>query len=155
MLKMLLCLMIVVCSTLIGFTYSQKLHKRKAVLEKFVLELKNCHTQLQYTSAQLPILFKNNFMNYTFCDDKPFSDQWNNMLDNFRHILNANDIEVLMSFATNLGTTDTDGELKNIELHTQMLKNNIVDASSDIERKSKLYKTFGLSLGVTIVIFII
>lgn len=147
--------MIVTCSTLIGFTYSQKLYKRKSVLEKFIVELKNCSTKLTYTSAQLSELFSNNFMNYSFDEDSPFIEQWHNMLQDFSAVLTSDDVEVLKSFAKNLGTTDSDGELKNIELYTHMLQNNIADASIQIDKKSKLYKTLGLSIGVAIAIFII
>ncbi len=155
MFKMLLCIVIVTCATLIGFSYSSKLYKRKAVLQNFVLELRKCSTQMRYVSPQLSQIFSDNFMNYNFSDSMPFYSQWTDMLDGYSDVLSKNDIATLNAFAKNLGTTDTIGELNNIELYTEMLEKNIENAQNDIDKKSKLYKTLGLSAGITVSILLI
>ncbi len=155
MLKLILCVTLVLSSTVIGFSYSNRLYQRKKVLESFVLELKNCSTQMRYTSYSLSQIFSDNFMGYKFTDDKPFVLQWADMLNSYTNILSPDDILVLKNFSQTLGTSDTLGEQNHIDMYMELLKANIANAEHDIEQKSKLYKTLGLSLGLVIAILII
>lgn len=94
-------------------------------------------------------------MKYDFSLDKPFFSQWKEMLKSFSSVLKQGDIELLTDFASHLGTTDTQGQLQNIELYTHMLNEKITNAQNDIDNKSKLYKSLGLSLGIVISILFI
>ncbi len=94
-------------------------------------------------------------MNYKFIENKVFFEQWCDMLCKFKDVLTVEDLDVLESFAKKLGTSDTLGELKNIDMHLELISKSICDADADIKQKSKIYKTLGLSLGVTISILLI
>ncbi len=155
MFKLLLCIVFIVSSTVVGFSYSNKLYKRKTTLEEFVIALTNCSTQMRYTSHSLSQIFSHSFVNYSFCDSLPFAPQWTEMLSGYSNILTRDDISVLSNFSQTLGTSDTLGEQNNIEMYIELLRKNIADAQNDIEQKSKLYKTLGLSLGLLVSILII
>lgn len=155
MLKILLCLVIVVSTSIVGFSYSHRLYKRQVVLRNFVLLLQKCSTMMRYSSQELSLIFSDNFMNYHFIDSMPFYDQWLEMLKNFTTILNSDDIKVLTNFAQELGATDTTGQLKNIELYTAILESHINDANVEIEKKSRVYKMSGFCVGLTISILLI
>lgn len=155
MLKMLSCVLIISCSTIVGFSYSTKLYERKKILENFVLLLKNYSTRIRYNSQCLSVVFSDNFMNYSFCDDKPFCDQWIKMLEQYFKILSVDDIRILTDFSKSVGTADEQSEQKNIEMYTKLLQANIEKAKDDIAQKSKLYRTLGLSLGLVIAILLI
>lgn len=155
MFKLLLCILIVLCSTLVGFSYSSKLSARKRLLDSFVLELKNVKTIIRYSSKELHTVFENSFINYKFCDDKPFSEQWNDMLKMYSKILNASDMEILINFGKTLGTSDLSGEISNIEMYIALLYSQISQAQQSIETKSGVYKTLGLSLGLAVAIILI
>lgn len=155
MIKLILCIVVVLSSTLVGFSFSSRLSSRKSILEAFVIELKNCATQIRYSSGDLSQIFSNNFMSYSFSDSKPFYQQWTDMLSTYSKVLTKKDIEVLTDFAHTLGTCDIAGEINNIELHIEMLNAQITDAQSQITTKSKLYKTLGVSLGLVVAILLI
>ncbi len=155
MLKLILCMVIVVSSTLGGFYFSNKLSKRKTVLESFELELMNTSTKIRYNCTALSRVFENNFMGYTFDDSRPFSVQWCEMLKGYINILTGEDIRVLSDFSKNVGTLDLSGELSNINLYIELIRERIKDAEKNIETKSKLYQTFGASLGLCIAILLI
>lgn len=155
MFKLILCVIIIISSASIGFYYSDSLIKRKIILESFVVELKNCSTIIRYNSSSLSKVFENNFMNYVFNEHRSFSDQWCEMLKLYKNVLKSEDIRILTDFSKNLGTLDLCGEVTNIELYIEMLKSQIKDAESEINVKSKLYKTLGMSFGLAFVILII
>lgn len=155
MIKLSLCIIVILSSTLVGFSYSSMLTKRKSVLEAFILELKKCSTQIRYSSKSLSSVFEDNFMNYSFCDNKPFESQWKDMLEKYHKILNSDDLNVLQEFSKTLGTSDVSGELTNIDMYIEMLKLRVKDAELNISLKGKLYKTLGLSFGLSIAILLI
>lgn len=155
MFKLLLCLLIILCSTLVGFSYSSKLSARKKNLESFVLELKNVKTIIRYSSKELHKIFENSFIDYKFSADKPFSEQWEDMLKLYSKILCPSDIEILSSLGRTLGTSDLCGELSNIEMYISLLNSQISQAQQSIDTKSGVYKTLGLSLGLAVAIILI
>ena len=60
-----------------------------------------------------------------------------------------------MSFAENAGKTDADGEISHIEMYVQLLNTCINDAENSIITKSKLYRTFGVSIGLIVSIMLL
>lgn len=155
MIKLILCMIVVVCSTMVGYSCSSKLYERKKILENFVLLLKNYSTQIRYNSPDLSTIFADNFMNYTFCDDKPFGHQWTQMLTGYKKVLTKEDISLLTEFSKTVGTSDELGEQRNIDMYIELISANIEKASDDITQKSKLYRTLGLSLGLVVAILLI
>lgn len=155
MIRLILCIVIVFSSTIGGFYFSSKLSKRKDILLNFELELKNTLTKIRYNQSNLSQLFENNFMGYSFDDSKKFSLQWNEMLNNYKEILTDEDIRVLADFSKSVGTLDLTGEISNINLYIDLIRERIIDAQKDIATKSKLYQTLGTSLGLCIAILLI
>lgn len=155
MFKIILCMIVVICSTMVGYSYSMKLQKRKKVLGSFVLELKKCSAQIRYSCRSLSSIFVDNFMNVVFTDEEPFEVQWNEMLKNYQKILDDEDVNILSEFAKILGTSDVTTEITNIDMYVEMLQLRIADADNNILLKGKLYKTLGFSLGLTIAILMI
>lgn len=155
MVKALLCIIVVLSSTYIGFNYSTALYRRKSVLESFELELRNCSTKIRYNSFELSKVFENSFMGYSFDDKRPFSEQWCEMLVSYSKILSEEDIGILTDFSKNVGTYDITGEISNIDMYIELIKAQINEADLNIKSKSKLYKTLGVSFGLAIAILLI
>ena len=155
MIKMLLCISIVVSSSLVGFHYSNSLFRRKSILEDFLLQIKNCSTKIRYNSGDLCEIFNSSFMGVSFDSEKPFAEQWCEMLEDYSKTLSDEDIKILTDFSKNLGTYDVSGELSNISMYVEMLNSQIEKADYDIKEKSKLYKTLGMSFGLAVAILLI
>ncbi len=94
-------------------------------------------------------------MECEFDEEIPFLLQWDKMLEKYTNILNSSDIKILHDFGFTLGTTDVIGEEKNIEMYLLLLNEKIVEANECIQKKSKLYKTLGLSTGLTVSILLL
>ncbi len=155
MIKLLGCILLIFCSTILGNKYSRKLSKRKEILQNFVNLLDNAYTKIKYSSNSLADIFNDSFLGYSFTDNLSFSAQWKNMLKNYQNTLNDNDIKLLVEFSNEIGKTDTEGEISNILLYQGLLKENIESAKEDIEKKSRLYTLLGFSIGMTLAIILI
>ncbi len=155
MFKLLLCIAIVASSSLLGFSFSNSLYRRKSVLEDFLLQIKNCSTKIRYSSGNLCEIFNNCFIGFRFSPEKPFHEQWSEMLSGYSKILSDEDIKLLTDFSENLGTYDVSGELSNISMYIEMLYEQIEKADSDIKEKSKLYKTLGMTFGLAVAILLV
>lgn len=155
MLKPLLCIVIVLSSTMIGFYYSHRLYTRKITLQKFINELKSSVTHIRYNSDNLCDIFADRFVGFTFSEDEPFLSQWMGLLKKYNSKLNKDDITLLLSFAENLGKSDVNGEISHIQMYIEMLNDSVEDAKNNINSKSKLYRTFGISIGLLISILLL
>lgn len=155
MIKLLGCVLLVFCSTILGNRFSRKLSKRKEILQNFVNLLDNAYTKIEYSSNNLADIFNDSFLEFSFKDNEPFSLQWKTMLKGYQNILSSNDINLLIDFSNEIGKTDTDGEISNILLYQGLLKENIESAKDDIEKKSRLYTLIGFSIGMTLAIILI
>ncbi len=155
MLKAYLCILVVCATSFIGCFYSHKLHKRKEILELFSLELCTSLTKIRYQSNTLATVFSNKFKGFVFCSESSFFQQWKEMLKLYDKNLKKEDIELLLECGEKLGTSDVCGETDNINMYLEMLSQKVKQAQSDIEKKSKLYRTLGLYSGIALTILLI
>ena len=81
---------------------------------------------------------------------------WERALENAKEktSLNEEDITALKTLGKMLGNTDVEGQVSQIELTEQIISERIENAKLDKERNSKLYKTLGITTGLTIAIIL-
>lgn len=155
MIRLSICISLVLISTIIGYRYSNKLAKRKKILQNFLSLLDSVYTKITYSSSSLAEIFNDSFLEYEFDDTVSFSNQWEKMLLGYKNILSDEDIKLLSDFSKELGNTDVDGQINNIRLYQGLLNESIENAKEDIEKKSRLYTTLGFSIGMTLSIILI
>ncbi len=80
---------------------------------------------------------------------------WEAALDSSNTKLTKDDIETLKGLAKMLGKTDLDGQVSEIRLTKKFLETKIKEAEIEKNKNEKLYKTLGLTVGLTIVIVLI
>lgn len=153
--KLILCVVIVVSSSIFGFYYSNILYRRKAILQLFICNLKYAKTRIRYELKNLCDIFSDKFSDFTFDNEKQFVPQWSELLKFYEKTLTKNDIKLLKSFAENLGKTDVNGEISHIEMYIELLNSRVNDAENSINSKSKLYRTMGVSVGLLISIMLL
>lgn len=153
--KILLCIVIVLSSTVLGFYYSNRLYRRKEILQLFINNLKVAQTHIRYESCNICEVFCDKFPQFTFDSEKVFFSQWAELLKIYETFLTKSDIKLLTSFAKNLGKTDVSGEISHIQMYIELLNTCVNEAEKSINSKSKLYRTFGVSVGLLISIMLI
>lgn len=155
LLKPILCIVIILSSTVSGFHFSNRLYKRKEILQLFISNLKDAQTRIRYESRNLCDIFSDKFSGFMFNNEQRFITQWSELLKLYDKTLTKSDINLLMTFAENLGKTDVDGEITHIQMYVELLHSRINDAQNSINSKSKLYRTFGVCVGLLISIMLL
>ena len=69
-----------------------------------------------------------------------------------RTALNREDEEILITFGKMLGCTDIDGQLKNIRLALEQLKQQEAKAEASRNKNEKMYRSLGVLGGIAVVI---
>lgn len=155
MFKLILSIVLVFCSGFIGQSFSSRLVLRKNTIEDFIIILETALSKIEYTSSSLFEIFEDNSINYKFNEQKAFLPQWNEMLVKYKYILKNEDIRLLKEFGTMLGTSDVSSQINHIKLYTKLLEEQRAIAQMDIDKKSKMYRVFGFSIGLTLSLMLI
>lgn len=69
--------------------------------------------------------------------------------------LDREDEEILLAFGKILGSTDLEGQVKNIRLALEQLKNQENKAEASRERNEKMYRSLGILGGIAVVIVLL
>ena len=89
--------------------------------------------------------------------DRPFDELWFERVKQLSSEipLSKSDISMLNDFGGQLGKTDTEGQLKHLELYEVSFSKQLSSALDAITKKSKLYKTMGFFAGSAIALMMI
>lgn len=157
------CLLVVCTGTMIGFVLSGRLYKRKDFLKSFTEFISLLATNLRYSGDDIFTLVNSCAENssldsllFSECD-RPFDELW---LERVKQLsseipLSKSDISMLNDFGGQLGKTDTEGQLKHLELYEVSFSKQLSSARDAITKKSKLYKTMGFFAGSAIALMMI
>ncbi len=161
--KLIGCLLVVCTGTMIGFVLSAKLYKRRDFLKSFTEFISLLATNLRYSSDDIFTLVNSSaensnldLLHFSECN-RPFDELW---LDKVKQIsfeipLSKSDVSMLKDFGSQLGKTDTEGQLKHLELYEVSFSKQLASARDAITKKSKLYKTMGFFAGSAIALMMI
>ena len=140
--------------TSIGNIYSKKYENRLRELEKMQNLLNIFRAKIKFTGQNIQEIFKQIYIdnkdNIGFIfkeagelmEDENSFDAWNTSLEHARN-------------STSLQDEDIDGQISQIDLVSQLLKEQIVQALEEKKKNEKVYKTLGLATGLTMAIILI
>jgi len=157
---------LVISSSLIGITASEKLKNRVSELNLIKYMLEEIAILIRYKAMTvyeiIGTLKKNEgFKKLEFIDgftinmQNSFATSWGENIDKAKSSLTKADIELLKSFGGTLGTSDIDGQLSTIEVFKGNFSKLEKDARHIYEQKSRLYRSLGVLIGAFISIMLI
>ncbi len=155
--------------TYIGNLYSKKYINRERELEKLRGMLNIFKSKIKFTGLTIQEIFNQIYEDNQdlvgkifndaskYMDDMSAKDGWTRALkeSNNRLSLNKEDFIALESLGKMLGNTDIDGQVSQIELTEKLIEDQIENAKIEKSKNSKLYKTLGITVGLTAVILLI
>lgn len=156
-------LFITAAGFLIGNTFSKKLSRRRDFLKTFQVFLSTLSTNLRYSGADIFSVVKLSAQSANFSEfdlteyNKPFEDVWHKKVEEIPNCISLNDSdkELLLEFGSHLGKTDTEGQLRHIELYQTLFERQLKSAETEVSDKSRLYRTIGLFSGISAALMII
>ena len=156
-------LLVFISSTLIGKYIAQHYYYRLKELE----DIRTALNIFKFTYEPLPEIFneiakninKNIaqlFENSTKkMENKTATEAWNESIEEYKGNLTEEDKQVIKTLSKMLGTTDSEGQISQIEVTENFLDNQIKQAQEEKNKNEKLYKKLGSTIGLAIVIILI
>ena len=165
--KYIILLLILACSTYIGILMSKKYLNRVKELKEIKTALNIFKTKVEYmheplseifvdiserTSSNISNIFKKASQNMEKLDA---GIAWNKSIDSIQTNLNKEDVDVIKGLGHLLGKVNVEGQVSQINLIDNFLDVQIEKAEEKRKKNEKLYKTLGTTIGLAIVIILI
>lgn len=171
-LKIIGCILILVCSSLIGFLYGENLKKRVFQLKEIEQALLQLKSEIIYTHASLPEAFEN----VGYKCNRPIGGifievsrlLYNNEVDSvnegFKKVFKQNkdmlslkqyDIDIILNLSKSLGESDIEGQKNILLLTLENIKKQISGAEMEMNKNIKVYRYLGFSFGAILIIMIL
>ncbi len=159
MYKFFLCGLLVFSSTLLGNWFSAKLFRRTRYLRDILSGISRMKTNVCFGSLDVFRALEESFPEFKYNSDKELSaeEYWNLFVDSIPKSsgLCKADREIIKGFGKNLGITDTEGQLNNCELYSELISERLKISKEEEISKSRLYRILGFSLGFAITLLIV
>ena len=158
--------LILVSSTLIGKFFSNKYIYRLEELEDIKNSLNILKTKIKFTYEPIPEVFGEIAENVSSNVRRLFVLAKQNMekmsageafeeaVDNIICNLKNEDKKVIKMLSKLLGQTDIEGQISQIEITEEFLRNQIKEAEEEKRKNERLYTRLGTVIGLTIVIIL-
>ncbi len=169
--KVICSILIVSCSSLLGYIFSNTYVERTKLLHSLLGTLQMLETEIVYGSTPIPILLdkigkksRKEIGNIFFAalsllkekEGQTFEEVWIRAVNN--EIANTpfsrEDAEIILSLGKNLGISNCEDQIKHIRLIQEEVKRNYEISIIEQSKNVKLYKNMGFLLGISIVIIL-
>lgn len=166
MFKIIGMIVIVISTSMIGISCSEKLKKRAGELGLVCHMIEEMSILIRYKALTVYELIENLKKNSMLCtlpflnefkadNGLPFKTSWEENVVNIHTFMNDGDIKLLKTLGGTLGTSDIDGQLQSLEVYKADFKLLEKEAIAAYEKKAKLYRSLGLLCGMFVSIMLI
>ena len=169
MLKITGIIFLITATSTVGMIMSKQLDMRVKLLQLIRQMLEDISIQLRFKAStvyeileyldnnpvynQLGFLYTANLNKDSF---KSFSEIWSESIDGWVcSPLKKEDFSLLNSIGSSLGTSDIEGQLSSLELFKEKAKMHFESASSERDKKLKLYRSLGVLSGIFVSVMIV
>ncbi|MDR0986190.1 MAG: stage III sporulation protein AB [Ruminococcus sp.] len=164
-----ICLAVVICSAYaVGIYFKGSLSRRLVILRQLRLALEKITLMIRYRGDTLHDIFtalqadsrldELTFIGSTLekMNDRSFAESYAEAVNEFRPVgLKQHEREIILGIGSELGVSDTEGQLSSLLLFDKELEALCLAAKDDVQKKSKLYSSLGLLSGVFAAILLI
>ncbi len=159
--------LILLSSIFISKNITARLKKRAESLKSFERFLVLLEGEITYRNNPLDTAFSNISSAVNLGEFLPFvissikidgvRKSWQVGIKTFKSelALTDRDTKILLSFSHQLGATDRDNQIKNIQYIHKLLEDSINDAETSYQTLSRLYRNISLSAGIGAIILLI
>lgn len=165
--KLTACFFIAFSLSCAGYMYSKKLEARVKKIEKILLFLSQIKTEIEFTADNIEAIMEllstsselSELKFISACAEKlhsgdDFFSAWVDALNDRQntYAFKKDDINLLLSFGSALGKTDSSGQIRNCEMHEKMFKERLKNAVEEKNRLSKPIRITGILTGAAVLI---
>ena len=163
--KLSIFILIIMITTRLGFLKVNLFKTRVEELQKFKSALVFMKTKIEFTYDPIKNIFedisavvyenKENVFSSIKQNTNDFFKEWEKGILIYKDVLKKEDIQIIRNFGKMLGKTDKNGQISEIDLCAQLIDKQIKDAEKILLKNEKLYKTLGVTSGISICIILI
>ena len=167
--KYIILFLIFIASSMLGKLLSKKYEERLEELEELKTALNFFKTKIKFTYNTIPEIFKeiseNTTQNVSYIfkstiknlKENAISKAFDKAIDDSRNTNNLTDEDarVLKLLSKQLGNTDIEGQVSQIEITENFLDVQIKQAQEEKDKNQKLYQKLGTTIGLVIVILLV
>ena len=167
--KYIILFLIFIASSMLGKLLSKKHEERLEELEELKTALNFFKTKIKFTYNTIPEIFKeiseNTTQNISYIfkstikslKENTISKAFDKAIDDSRNTTNLTDedVRVLKLLSKQLGNTDIEGQVSQIEITENFLDVQIKQAQEEKDKNQKLYQKLGTTVGLVIVILLV
>lgn len=161
MLKPVLSLVLILCTTLVGNYFSLKLSSRRETVEGLLQGVTRLKTQICFGGIDIftavSECFGADIIRNLPHDGESISEYWSRQVDLIPKSsgLNKDDRKIIRDFGQNLGVTDIEGQINNCELYLRLFED-MLNNSKELEKtRSRLYRILGFSCGAVVTLVVL
>ncbi len=164
MFKSILSVILIVASTFMGNSYSERLSGRRKCLSEVIEAISRMKAMISFSGYDIqkvvPDSFQNTALSTYFADNRDdaedFSLWWSNAVESVdRSVgINKEDRELLHSLGKGLGLTDITGQMAHLELYSELFTQRLTSAKESEKEKGRLYRVLGFSLGCAVALVV-
>ncbi len=165
MFKFIMCLLLVISSSFIGNSYSQRISNRIKSLSDIIEAISRMKSFISFASMNIHKVVQDSFKNTCFAkiftknenEAEDFFVWWSTALNSIEKStgINKEDKELLRNFGNGLGRTDIEGQLAHLELYNELFTQRLISAKDAQREKGRLYRVLGFSLGCAVTLVIL
>ncbi|MBQ4105372.1 MAG: stage III sporulation protein AB [Clostridia bacterium] len=165
MINFVLVIIVILCSTLLGNWFSTRLEARRQSLSTIIVAITKMKSLISFGGFEISRVVNESFESAQgfecFCreltDDVGFTDFFNSCVDEINIVcaLSKEDKALLKRFGEGLGVSDTEGQISNCELYRELLSEKLAEAKDAVDKKSKLYRVLGFSMGCAVALMVL
>lgn len=163
--KLSIFILIIMITTRLGFLKVNLFKTRLEELQKFKSGLVFMKTKIEFTYDPIKNIFedisavvyenKENVFSSIKQNTNDFFKEWEKGILIYKDVLKKEDIQIIRNFGKMLGKTDKNGQISEIDLCLELIDKQIKDAEKILLKNEKLYKTLGVTSGISICIILI
>ena len=167
MLKIIGTALIIVCCTMIGNYKHVEIIKKVNVTENLIKMMIYIENNIRYFKKPLSVIFQEMYESELFLNLDFIAETYEDMKngENFRECfiknitvnqikLDKHILKILLDFAENVGTSDSESEMKKLEYYKQILYEEEKKIKEYKEKTGKLYLSLGVFAGMAIALFL-
>lgn len=161
MFKLCLCVVVLLCSTLIGNWFASRLKNRRNSLLILIEVITRMKNHFAFSGFDIFRVVSESFKGFQIFE--AFAD-YNNSEDfhlwwktgilslSSESGLNQEDKRLLIRFSDSLGVTDVEGQISNCDFYIDVFTQRLKAADATEYKNARLYKTLGFSLGCILIL---
>ena len=165
MLKIIMCILLILCGTFLGNWFSVRLTRRRENLFSLVEALNKIKTNIAFGGFEIRRVIADSFKSATgfevltdtdeSCEN--FTQWWKNSVAKItaNTALDTEDISLLLRFGETLGVTDTQGQMDNCDLYITLFSKRQKSAEKIENSNKRLYRVLGFSCGCTVTLVLL